>query len=886
MTTAAPTSTAAWHTLGGEEAATRLGSCAAGLSEAEAAHRLQRIGPNRVERTKPTPALRLLWNQLASIVVWLLAAAVMVSLALGDVAEAAAIGAVLILNTGLGFTIDLRARRAMDALMRLDVARCAVLRDGIVSIIDAHALVPGDVIDVGRGQSVPADARLLTTHDLRVMEAALTGESLPVSKRASAVLDVGTPLAERVSMIYKGTTIVAGAARAVVSATGGQTELGRIGALVAGIHEGPTPLERRLDELGRRLVWLVLVMAAASAALNLLHGAPWFLVLKMGIALAVAAVPEALPAVATIALAIGLRRMAARHALVRRLAAVEALGSVTVVCSDKTRTLTSGDMRLVTVWTPDAVLDLRGPAPAAHPEGACGAALAVAVEASRPPAGTAEDVEAIDDPVDAALLHGARAAGMDVETALGGPRPVALVPFSSERKLRAVFVQEGAALIANVKGAPGRILDACAFVRRQGRLEPLAAAERAELTDVNHCLAGGGLRVLGLATGTVARPDESELRDLTFIGFVGMMDPPAEGVRETIDRLRTAGLRTIMLTGDQRNTAYAVGKDLGLLDSLQQVVDGRELQGLSADALRTRVREAGAFSRIAPEDKLRVVQALQAQGEVVAMLGDGVNDAAALKQADVGVAMGQRGTDVAKEAASIVLQDDRFETIAAAVEEGRVVYDNIRKFVFYLFSCNLAEVLLLGLAGLAGLPPPLLPLQILWLNMVTDTLPALALALEPGDRDVMRRPPRDPREALLSLPFVASVVSYASLITASSLAAFVWALGRAPERATTVCFMTLALAQIFHLGNARSRDHVLRPSRMLANGAAVLAVVLSVALQGLSVSVNAVASTIRVVPLNSVEWSVVIGLSALPALAGQALKVWRSRHTRRGESAG
>ncbi len=862
----------AWHTLTPYEALSRLDSSAEGLTQDVAAERLACGGPNRLAPASPVSASQILRAQLRSIVVWLLIAATAISLAIGDLAEATAIGAVLVLNTALGFTIDLRARRAMHALLGLDVSRCAVVRDGVTAIVDAQMLVPGDVIEVGRGQSVPADARVLTTHDLRVSEAALTGESMPVSKHATVVLDPGVPLADRVTMIYKGTTVIAGTGRAVVAATGDRTELGRISTLVAAIPEAPTPLERRLDELGRRLVWLVLAMTAAASGLNLLHGQPLPLVLEMGIALAVAAVPEALPAVATIALAIGLRRMAARRALVRRLAAVEALGSVTVVCSDKTRTLTSGDMTLVTVWTPDAVFE-PGRRTGEPPAAACAEAMRVAVRASRPPAADLDDAGAVDDPVDRALVRGAEAAGLGLADATGAA-PIGIVPFSSERKLAATFGREAGAVVASVKGAPGRIVDLCRHVRRNGRLESLDEAGRAELVAVNERLAAGGLRVLGVAGGPVDQPDESHLGGLTFIGFVGLMDPPADGVRETIVRLRAAGMRTVMLTGDQRNTAAAVGRELGIVGAVSEVIDGRELAGLSPAELRERISAAGAFSRIAPEDKLRVVQSLQEQGDVVAMLGDGVNDAAALKQADVGVAMGRRGTDVAKEAAAIVLQDDRFETIAAAVEEGRVVYDNIRKFVFYLFSCNLAEVLVLTVAGLAALPLPLLPLQILWLNLVTDTFPALALALEPADHDVMKRPPRDPREALLSASFVGSIVFYAVLITVVALAAFLWALGRAPGHATTVCFMTLGLTQIFHLGNARSPHHVLHPSRALANPYALLAVAVAVGLQWLSVAVPGIASTIGLTPLDGTEWLVVVGLAALPALVGQAVKRW------------
>ena len=801
----------------------------------------------------------------------LLVAAAVISLLFGERIEALAIGAVLAINTAIGFTTELRARRAMAALLQLDVPRAFVVRAGLLRAIDAHQLVPGDIIELNAGQSVPADGRIVEQTDLRTDEAALTGESLPVSKH-TATLPATTPLADRTNMVYKGTTVAAGTARVLVTGTGAATELGRIGTLVGSISEEPTPLERRLDALGHRLVWLTLGVASLIAMLGVIQGVRLGLVLETAIALAVAAVPEALPAVATIALAVGVRRMAHRRTLVRRLPAVESLGSTTVVCTDKTRTLTSGDMTVTRIWADETDLELpsdRDPSlpPQIHH------ALEVAAFASRPQArASASGDHAIGDPVDAALLGAADRFGIDRAELVATQPAAGLIPFTSARKLMASFHRSERGIVAYAKGAPRQILERCG---KGPDGEPLDDDRRRAVMAVNAMFARAGLRVLALAWGPVEDTHESALRGLKFVGFIGLMDPPARGVRQTIARLREAGMRTVMLTGDQRLTAEAVGRELGLLSDGTDILDGRDLDAMSQSEVNARVREVGAFSRISPEHKLAIVTALQAGGEIVAMLGDGVNDAAALKKADVGVAMGRRGTDVAKEAASIVLQDDRFETIAAAVEEGRVIFDNIRKFVFYLFSCNVAEVLVVLVASLAALPMPLLPLQLLWLNMVTDTFPALALAMEPGDADVMARPPRDPQAAILSRRFLGSILFYGGLITTSTLAAFFWSLGHDPARAQSVAFMTLAFAQTFHLGNARSAEAVLSLRSIGANTYAVVAVAVSISLQLAAMYVEPLAALLHVVPLRREEWVVVLALAAIPAIVGQVLKVLR-----------
>lgn len=860
-----------WHSSVVNAVLATLRTDHGGLSEGEAAARLTQWGPNRLTPPAPTSLFAILRAQLTGVVVWLLIVAAALALAMGDRLEAAAIAAVLVINTAIGFLTEWRARRAMEALSQLDVSRASVVRDGRLRLIAADELVPGDVIEIAAGHGVPADARLIATTDLRVTEAALTGESMPVSKSAHVVLDRDTPLAERANLVFKGTTAATGIGRAVVIGTGARTEVGRIGTLVGSVEPEPTPLERRLDALGRRLVWLALGVAAVVAGLGAAQGAPLGLVIETGLALAVAAVPEALPAVATIALAVGMRRMARRHALVRRLPVVEALGSTTVVCTDKTRTLTSGDMTVVRVWAGGRAsdpLELTGTEIDADAVGV----LRAAAFASRPQA--AEASGALRDPVDAAVIEARDRVELDAGAAAPAGARVGLVPFSSDRKFMAVFHSDGATTMAFAKGAPGAILERSASLAvGGGRTTPLNDDTRDRLMAVNAGLANDGLRVLAVASGITRGAAESEVRDLVFRGFIGLADPPAPGVRETIAALRAAGLRTVMLTGDQRLTAEAVGRSLGVLDAGESCVDGRELDGLEPERRDELIGRSHAFSRVTPQHKLIIVSTLQAGGEIVAMLGDGINDAAALKRADVGVAMGVRGTDVAKEAAAIVLQNDRFETIAAAVEEGRIIFDNIRKFVFYLFSCNVAEVLVLLIAGTLGLPLPLGPLQLLWLNLLTDTFPALALALEPGDPEVMRRPPRDPEDAVLSRAFIGTVFAFGSLITLSTLGAFAWGLARSPEQAPTMAFMTLALAQIFHLGNARSGGPVLRFASAVSNPSALLGVGVSIALQAMTALVPALAALLHVVSLPAASWIVVVALAAVPAVAGQVWKV-------------
>ena len=880
-----------WHAVPVDEVLAGLDSRTDGLTTSEAEARLARLGPNALPSTPPRSAIRILADQAKSVMVLLLVIAAAISLATGDVVDAIAIAAVLVINASIGFVTELRARRAMAALLALEVPRATVVRDGVAREIDARELVPGDVVELEAGQGVPADARLISTTELSASEATLTGEAAPVDKDAEAALAADTTLAERATMVYKATAIATGRGRAVIVATGPDTEVGRIGDLVQGVEETKTPLERRLDQLGHRLIWVTVAAVGAVVGVGLLRGEPLARMLELGITLAVAAVPEGLVAIATITMAVGVRRMARRRASIRRLPVVETLGAVTVVCTDKTGTLTTGEMTVTTLSVAGVEYAFTGAGYGADGEvradervvgdslpDSLARALRISVLANR--AGIVEEngrVRPVGDPTEAALIVAGRKAGIERDALARESPEAGEVPFSSERQLMATFHREGDRLVAHVKGAPRRLF---AIVDRELTADgerSVGNAEREALMKTNDALAARGLRVLALATGPVASPTEDALKSLLFVGFVGIVDPPAPQVKETVARFRDAGIRTVMLTGDQRLTAAAIARELGLLERDDEVVDGRELESLSDADLTTRLASARAMSRVSPADKLRVVDAFQATGAVVAMLGDGVNDAPALKTADVGVAMGGRGTDVAKEAASVVLQDDRFETIAAAIEEGRVIFANIRKFVFYLFSCNLAEILVLLIAGIAGLPIPLLPLQILWLNLVTDTFPALALALEPAESDVMQRPPHDPREALLSRAMLGSIAFYGALMTASTLGAFLWALSSPEHRdsAVTMAFLTLSLAQILHLGNARSARPVLSWSAIVRNRYAMGAVVLTIGLQMLALYFPALARVLRTQPLSARDLLVALGFGLVPAVVGQLLKVAR-----------
>jgi len=881
-----------WHARSAPEVLDALHATDGGLSSRDAAERLRTAGLNAIPARPPESALRLLVAQFRSVVVALLVIAAGVAAMTADPTDAVAIAAVLVLNVGLGFTMEMRARRAIEALARLEPRRATVIRDHLPIEIDAKEIVPGDLLVLEEGHSVAADARLLAGTELRMNEAPLSGESLPVSKHAEAVVETDAPLQERRNLVFAGTTVASGAGRALVVATGAATEIGLIGRLVSSTAVEQTPLEKRLDVLGRQVAWLAVLVGVMTAVVGVLHGLPTGALLESAIALAVAAVPEGLPAVATITLALGVYRMARRHALVRRLPSVETLGSVTVLCTDKTGTLTSAAMTVTTIWTASDAFEVSGegyaPVGEFEREGRSVRpdehadlmlALRIAIAANRADAVLTQDGWAArGDPTEAALIVAARKAGLERASVLSEFPEVAEIPFSSGRQLMATFHRvPGATLVACVKGAPRRVIALCTHTQVNGQETALDDAWRERLVAANRVLAERGLRVLAVAHGRVDRAEESALSGLTFNGLIGMFDPPAAGVKNAIQAFRGAGIRTVMITGDQRGTARAVARDLGL-DAGDLSVDGRDMDRMSDEQLHADLDRVSVFTRVSPEAKLRLIAAYQTRGDIVAMIGDGVNDAAALKKADVGVTMGRRGTDVARETADVVLEDDRFETIGVAIEEGRAVFDNINKFVFYLFSCNLAEIIMILGTAAAGFPLPLNPIQILWLNLVTDTAPALALALEPAEPGLMTRPPRNPGAPIVGLASIRKVAAYGLLIAAPALVLNIWneITGVAGGRAMTMNFMVLAFAQLFHLGNARSDRHVLAPTRAVANTAALAAVAIVFLAQLSTVVFGPLAQVLHVEPLDAREWMLVAVASLVPAVAGQAGK-WFTR---------
>ncbi|MEQ1604170.1 MAG: cation-transporting P-type ATPase [Pyrinomonadaceae bacterium] len=780
-----------------------------GLTGEDASLRLKRDGPNVLSRDKGDAWWTLLLRQFSSIVVWLLLAAALVSLVTDGIAEALAILVVLLVNAVIGFAIEWRAGRALEALRQTTPINARVRRNGSESIVDAAELVIGDIFSLAAGDRVPADARLVEAINLQTDESALTGESVPVTKTAAPV-SIASVLTERSSMTYLGTMVVVGRAVAIVTATGPSTELGRVGKLLAKTRSETTPLERRLASMGRMLVYGVLAIAAVVMLAGFVRGDDPALMLKVSISLAVAAVPEALPAMTTLILALGVLRMARQQAIVRKLSAVEALGSTTVICTDKTGTLTENRMTVREYRLSDGQsfeLGDRGPVSLNLDR-----LLRTSVLCNDAAFDSGTDKkETIGDPTETALLVAADLLERNAASERLRYEKVRECPFDAvSKRMTAVLRDKNTdKYIAVLKGAPSVVLGMCSdAITGDGTLAPLDDEARARFLAVNEDMASSGLRVLAFADRSLETAPEEIEQGYTFLGFSGMTDPPRQGVESALRSAREAGIRVVMLTGDQLKTAGAIARELNLSrEGDIYSIHASEMTAMDDASLAREAARAHVFARVSPEDKLRIVEALQKAGEIVAVTGDGINDAPALKRADIGIAMGLRGTEVAKEAADVVLTDDNFATIVKAIEGGRTVYANIIKFVHLMFSHNLGEVLVIFAALVAGLPLPLLPLQILWLNLITDIFPALALAVEPASRETMRQHPRAPGEALFSPRFLFLIFWQGLMLAAITLAAYGWALNTYGEgaHARTVALLALVGVQFGHSFNCRSR---------------------------------------------------------------------------------
>ncbi|MDO9356935.1 MAG: cation-translocating P-type ATPase [Solirubrobacteraceae bacterium] len=886
----------------------------AGLSCEEAERRLERDGPNRLDRAPTVGPWRILGGQLASPILLLLLAAGILSAALGDVAEASVILVVVALNAGLGARQELGAARAMDALQAMAAPTVRVVRSGETAELPAQRVVSGDVVLLEAGSRVPADGRLLEARVLRIDESALTGESVP-SEKHHAPVAAAAPLAERSCMAYAGTAVSGGRARLLVTETGMATELGTVADLLRGAGAGATPLQARLAALVRRLTAAAVVLVVVVAGLGVLRSEPTETLLLTAVSLAVAAVPESLPAVVTITLALGAQRMLSSRSLIRRLYAVETLGSVTTICSDKTGTLTQNQMTIVVLDAAGTRHDL-GPDPPADDELELHPELELLLIASALCNDTAvgPDGDLLGDPTETSLIAVAARYGLtkhDLEHMF--PRESEL-PFDADRKRMTTVHRraEGATpettspltpteplawlhartapagRMAFTKGAVDRLLPRCELVQHRGRVIPMDAGRRSQLVQASEALESSGLRVLGVACrvwpdGPGVPQDASLERGLTFVGLVGMIDPARPSARVAIATCRDAGIRAIMITGDHPLTACAIARDLGLVADEADVMTGADLLALDDEELEATVGSVAIYARVSPADKLRIVSALQRTGEVVAMTGDGVNDAPALKQADIGVAMGITGTDVTKDAADMVLLDDDFAAIVGAVREGRIVFDNIRKFIRNILSGNVAEVSAMVLAPIAGIPIPLLPLQILWLNLVTDGLPAMAMAVERPEPGVMARPPTPLRASLLGSDGGRRILTRGAALTALTLAP-AFALWHAGDEAwQTVFFTSIAFAELAGGFSMRSESTPLWRLGVRSNHAMLAAVSLTVGLQVVLVALPAMRELLGLVALDSIHWCITIAtaLGYLGYVEGEkALASWLARRPR------
>jgi Ca2+-transporting ATPase len=899
-----PVARTPWHQLGVSDVVDLLKTdSASGLSAAQVESRAKEYGSNELAEPLPPPWWRNLLSQFNQLVIWILLAATILSAVLGDWLEAAAIFAIVLLNALLGFFQEQKAEKALSSLKKLSAPVAKALRDGSLRSIAAKNLVPGDVVELEAGDRIPADVRLLTVFGLKTQEAPLTGESTPVEKDGSVVLPEEATIAERANMAFMATTVVAGKGRGVVTATGMGTELGRIAEFLKTEQREPTPLQKRLAELGRVLIIACLVLVAIIFFLQLLRGENLAQTFLTAVSLAVAAVPEGLPAVVTIALALGLQRMVKRNALIRRLASVETLGSVTVICSDKTGTLTRNEMTVTEIvagtrrysvtgtgYVPEGrffTTDATGGNNPVDPQRDAPLTRALEIglwcnnsqlEAPRNDGGW----QIVGDPTEGALVVAARKAGIRHDS---DHIVVHEIPFDSERKLMSVVLRDPKqGTVIYTKGAPELLLERCAVEQRNGEAEPLSPARREEWLQQSRDMANRALRVLGVAwRETDADFKKHGEQDLIFAGLVGMIDPPREEARVAVAKCRSAGIRPVMITGDHPATALAIAHALQIAADEERAVTGTQVNAMSDQELAGRVEDISVFARVSPEHKLRVIRALKAKEQVVAMTGDGVNDAPAVKMADIGIAMGITGTDVTKEASDMVLTDDNFASIVNAVEEGRGIYDNIQEFVHYLLSCNTSEIALVLFAALIGWPVPLLPIQILWINLVTDGLPALALAMEKPEPDVMNRSPRPPMEPFFTRERGARIIFHGALMSVVVIAGFAWSyLEGGTFYAQATAFYLLTFTQLFFSFACRSQRHTLPELGIFTNPYLLAAIVLSGILQMSLLWIPLTRHVLfKSVPHFGLDWLTIFLLALTPVSVVEIAKIIRGWWTRR-----
>jgi Ca2+-transporting ATPase len=890
-----------WHNLEISEVLTSLDSKREGLSQGEAQRRLAQFGPNELAEKKKISPWVIFLEQFKNFLIIILLVAVALSAVMGEVADAIVIFAIVLFAAGLSFIQEYRAERAMEALKRMAAPSASVLRDRMEIEISATELVPGDIILLRTGDKIPADARLIDAVNLKTDEASLTGESIPLEKTGKAVMGEAS-IGDRKNMVFTGTAAVYGRGLAVITATGMSTEFGKIATMLQEVEKERTPLQVNLDHLGKWIAIGALALCFILAGIGVLRGHGILEMLIWGVSLAVAAVPEALPAVVTISLALGVQRMVQRHALIRKLPAVETLGSTTYICSDKTGTLTEDKMTIRRIYVDGKLIDVTGvgyePKGEFHVGGkalkpeddvALQKLLHIGSLCNDTTLSSVNGVWLIKgDPTEGALVVTAAKAGLwQEELQIQFPR-ISEIPFSSETKRMTTTHQTSQGKTAYAKGAPEVILNSCNRIFRNGEEKALTSEDRKTIMAVAHEMAEDALRVLGLAykqlDNAAVTTDDIE-KDMVFVGLAGMIDPPREEVKEAIKTCDRAGIKSVMITGDHKLTAVAIARELGILKE-GVALTGAEIDNLSDDKFEALVEKIEVYARVSPAHKLRVVEALTKRGHVVAMTGDGVNDAPALKKADIGVAMGITGTDVTKEAADMVLTDDNFASIVAAVEEGRGIFNNIKKYLVYLLSCNLGEILLMAIVilfgPLFGLPAgtiPLIAIQLLYVNLATDGLPAIALSVDPPDIDIMRQKPRPRNQTIFTAPVLRYLAGAGIWTAIVALVVFLWALssGRDHSEAQTICFVTLILVQFFNAFNCRSSEHSLFKIGITTNKWLLLAIAWECVMLGLVVYLPILQGPFNTYSLSLTDWLIAILSASTIFIVAEIYKLIISR---------
>lgn len=869
-----------------------------GLDANEVNLRLDKYGPNELKEEKGAGFLSKLIAQFSDFLVLILIAAAIISIAVNEPKDAFVILAIVIVNAFLGIYQEGKAEKALDALKKMSSPNAKVLRNSEVKVIPAHTLASGDIVLLEAGDIIPADLRLIDTSNLKIDEASLTGESVPVEKRANATYQEEVTLGDRRNMAYMSTIVTYGRGAGVVVGTGHNSEIGKIATMIQSFASESTPLQKKLNQLGKILGFTTIIICILVFAIGLLQGRDLVEMLMVAISLAVAAIPEGLPAIVTIVLAIGMNRMVKKNAIVKRLLAVETLGCTTVICSDKTGTLTQNEMTVVKVYVDNKTLDVTGTG--YEPSGefkldknqvtidswiGLKTLLSIGILANDAKLEKTDHLyKIIGDPTEGALVTLAGKANIRKESINKSFPRVEEIPFDSDRKMMTTFHQNFAPgkYVSFTKGAPDAIISKCEFIKQGGKVLPFTDELKHRVLAVNSKFAKEALRVLAFAFREYDNvPDDLSPNNIeanmVFVGLVGMIDPPRVEAKDAIKLCKAAGINTIMITGDYKETAFAIAKDLGMAEAEDQAMMGAELNNISDEELREVVKNAKVFARVSPEHKVRIVSALKANGEITAMTGDGVNDALALKRADIGVSMGITGTDVAKNTADLILTDDNFASIVAAVEEGRIIYDNIKKFVLFLLSCNIGEILLVSVSILLNLPVPLIPIQLLWLNLVTDSFPALALGVEKGDPDIMNKKPRDPDEPILNKEMLTGIALQSIAIAITSLLAYWWAINNYGLdnilEARTVAFATLITAELLRVFSVRSAKYTMFELGVFTNKKLTQGVAISFMLMLIIIYIPFLNPIFKTFPLGLKEWKIVLALGFIPLILGETVKL-------------